>query len=369
MATTTAQTLVCCEPKDRTSISTAATDNTSLPDVEDYSEASEIIEEDLVEFDELEKDLLLCYDEKRKIKRQNSLLSVSTSSDSSTKSGSLRSTRSENRRSSRSSRSPKPNRSPKPTRSPRVQRSATATSVLSREQDRRVKLRMRRALTLESAPVPKQSTEAESVEASHQTPAECLREVLHGVCDSALKSETWEKKFTAITPDRLAGYTEKATHAIRSDQLSAVKQLHGQGISFDTCNQHGESMIHFACRSGQLEIIKFLVDDAKVPLRVRDDAGRTPLHDLCWTNKPDFGLMKYILSQAPELLFIKDKRGFTAFQYIPQGICEQWCQFLRDEQAFLLHQVKESAYHNARHQLDDAQERLQALMKRAASFD
>ena len=57
--------------------------------------------------------------------------------------------------------------------------------------------------------------------------------------------------------------------------------------------------------------MSFLVNDVGVSLRVREDFGRTPVHDAFWRAEPDLDLLCMLLDRAPELLMLTDKRGHT----------------------------------------------------------
>jgi Ankyrin repeats (3 copies) len=316
--------------KDRASIGTATISTASSDEDEDFSESSvisEILEEDLLEFDDLEKELV------------HASSSVCSSAS--------------------------PQKSPKP-RAPRSNR-----PLFTRALENKVYRRIQKALSCnfyhQASAEPR--IDDSSGDTNQQTPDECLRVILQGVTASTFKSETWEGYFTAVTADRLDAYRIGVSQAIRANALHVLQELHAQGTPLDSCNTHGESMIHLACRLGKLEIIKFLVDVANVSIRVRDDAGRTPLHDACWTDKPNFDLVQFILDKSPELLFITDKRSFTAFKYIPPCRRVEWSKFLQYKEAFLRDKVNHSGYLKACDQLNEAQERLQALMRRAACFE
>ncbi|CAB9523233.1 ANK [Seminavis robusta] len=201
------------------------------------------------------------------------------------------------------------------------------------------------------------------------SPDECLQELLQGICATTLQSEFWEAYFTPVTDARLKAHSLKVSHAIRKNRFPTLKELHHKGMSLNGCNSHGESMIHLACRLGRQEIVEFMIGGpAQVSLRVQDDTGRTPLHDVCWTNKPNFDLIKVILEQCPELLFVQDKRGYTALRYIPPSCWKVWCDWLVQEQAWIKLKVKDSGFAHTRDVLDDAQQRLQKLLQRAEEF-
>ena len=83
---------------------------------------------------------------------------------------------------------------------------------------------------------------------------------------------------------------------------------------------------------------------------------------------PNFELIKSILEPCPELLFLVDKRGFTALSYIPQSCWPEWCGFLKQESTFLRDNVNHSGYVHSRDQLNEAEQRLQLLLQRASDF-
>ena len=207
-----------------------------------------------------------------------------------------------------------------------------------------------------------------------------------------ISSQNWERYFQAVTPARVAAHSLVVVRTIRRADLARLHRLLQRGVSFDGCNPQGESSLHLACRLGNLEVVRFLVEEARVNIRVRDDQGKTVLHDSCWTTKPNFALVKYILNEAPELLFLTDHRGYTALQYVPHPTasgggatgshtrhrddsdstasccCEEWCQWITKHQDWLRQKVVQSKWLQARDQLDDAQGRLRRLMQKAAKY-
>ena len=84
--------------------------------------------------------------------------------------------------------------------------------------------------------------------------------------------------FHEHTPEQIAAYDNETCGAARSDDLDGLRALHRGGKTLQCSNRFGESLIHIACRRGSLPVIAFLLDEAGVSIRVRDDCGRTPLH-------------------------------------------------------------------------------------------
>jgi len=110
-------------------------------------------------------------------------------------------------------------------------------------------------------------------------------------------------------------YGGDVVNAIRSNDVDALRTLHADGTKLQCGNRFGETLIHLACRRSSRELVSFLVKEADVSLYVRDDFGRTPMHDCCWRAEPDLELFDMLLDEAPELLLLSDKRGHTPLDY------------------------------------------------------
>lgn len=79
-------------------------------------------------------------------------------------------------------------------------------------------------------------------------------------------------------------------------------------------------------------MVKFLVEEANCSLWVRDDYGRTAMHDAAWSPKPNTELMDYLLQKVPELLLMSDVRGHTPFVYVRKEHWKEWIVFLQERQ-------------------------------------
>lgn len=137
--------------------------------------------------------------------------------------------------------------------------------------------------------------------------------------------------FLPIDESRIETYSGEFISAVRARDIDALRKLHFQDKqNMNCCNKFGESVLHTACRRGGAKVVKFLVEEAKVELRVRDDYGRTPMHDACWTADPDMELIEVILNEWPDLMLAKDKRGFVPLQYVRASQHPFWIRFLEE---------------------------------------
>jgi hypothetical protein len=143
--------------------------------------------------------------------------------------------------------------------------------------------------------------------------------------------------FTKPSQDLTDSYDLEVVRAIREEDVIKLRSMLGEGKSFDASNKFGESLLHIACRRGYLEVVNFLVYEAQVNVDVRDDFGRSALHDACWTAVPNFGIMDVLMKQmAPDLLLNEDIRGHTPFHYARKEHWDDWVTFLQERDKFLL---------------------------------
>jgi len=156
----------------------------------------------------------------------------------------------------------------------------------------------------------------------------------YGVSISMFK--TRDDSFKPFTKQQTNNY-HKVAPAARNGDLQMLKELHDQGVSLQCSNNYGESILHIVCRRGHDSLLKFLMQSARASVRVKDDLGRTPLHDAAWTNYPNFDIVKMILWDSPDLLFVSDKRGHLPFDYVPRQHWKRWCRFLDESKDLMDH--------------------------------
>ena len=157
-----------------------------------------------------------------------------------------------------------------------------------------------------------------------------LVEALYGYAPKTKDALSLNDFFPEITDDQIAAYDIKLVAACRENDVETVKTLFSAGRSVECCNRFGESLLHMACRRGFVDMVKFLLEDAKLSVRIRDDCGRTPLHDACWNPHPQVEILKWLIEKDPALLLIEDKRGSTPFRYARPQDWPIWRQFLLD---------------------------------------
>jgi hypothetical protein len=138
--------------------------------------------------------------------------------------------------------------------------------------------------------------------------------------------------FADPTDDEVNAYAHDVLTAIRTRDIEKLREFHESGRPLKCSNAFGESLLHLACRRGFFEVAAYLIKDAGVTVRVRDDYGRTPLHDACWTCEPNFDLLELIITACPDLLLMSDKRGNTPLEYARPEQWQAYKEFLRTHQ-------------------------------------
>jgi hypothetical protein len=141
--------------------------------------------------------------------------------------------------------------------------------------------------------------------------------------------------FEEITETNIKAYTLNVINAVRSQDINELERLLDEGHCMQSCNKFGESILHLACRRGCTDVVRFLVEKAQISVNIKDDYGRTPLHDACWVSTPNFELLEIIIKESPNLLLITDKRGFTPLQYVRKEDTGAWGQFLNDKKILI----------------------------------
>jgi len=177
---------------------------------------------------------------------------------------------------------------------------------------------------------------------SCRNPSDYLRLVLNDAgypSDPVPASSAPHGYFLEHTPEQIASYDAEVTAAVRSGDVPRLRSMVESGRDLQCSNRFGESIVHMACRRGSLDVVRFLLDEAGVSVRVRDDFGRTPLHDACWTTTPAFELVRTILRMEPDLLLVSDRRGHTPLGYVRRDDWGAWVRFLDESRELLVPRV------------------------------
>jgi hypothetical protein len=140
-----------------------------------------------------------------------------------------------------------------------------------------------------------------------------------------------EDLFEAPKKDEIEAYGFEALDAVRTRDIALLESFHAGGRPLKCSNRFGESILHLACRKGFTDVTDFLINKAGVPLWVKDDFGRNPLHDACWTCEPNFELMDLVIAKCPDLLLISDARGHTPLSYVRRGHWNEWIKYIDEK--------------------------------------
>jgi hypothetical protein len=154
-------------------------------------------------------------------------------------------------------------------------------------------------------------------------------------CDMETVKASALKVFSQPTEEMLESYTSELLAIVRKNNMETLRELHSQGKLVNSSNKFGESLLHLSCRRSFTEMTKFLIEEVKVDINIRDDYFRTPLHDACWTPEPNFELVDMLIKLAPEHLLLEDVRGFTPFDYVRSDHWKQWLRFLWERRDLL----------------------------------
>lgn len=147
-----------------------------------------------------------------------------------------------------------------------------------------------------------------------------------------------EDFFSTISEEQMARYSMQVVNLARANDVAGLTLFHAQHgrDALDCFNRFGEGLLNMACRRGFTEMVNFLLSSAvALNVRVRDDYGRTPLHDACWSPEPQLEICTWIMQKDPSLFLVADKRGYTPFQYARKSDWHTWRQFLYENSIHL----------------------------------
>lgn len=162
------------------------------------------------------------------------------------------------------------------------------------------------------------------------------------ISDASLRVKR-ESYFLPFTEAHLEAYTTEMVNAVQGNDVETLRSYLKAGHVMQASNRFGESMLHTSCRRGFTDVVKFFLDEAMVSPRVKDDMGRTPMHDVCWSSAaPNHVVMKKLILAAPELLLAKDKRGHSPFDYARREYWPNWVTFLNEHRQFIVNSLVSS---------------------------
>jgi hypothetical protein len=155
---------------------------------------------------------------------------------------------------------------------------------------------------------------------------------------SSSSTQTIPLSFEKPHEDDIAAYDIESVRAVRESNIERLRELWKNGKSLDACNPFGESLLHMACRRGDLKLVRFLVCEVQVRTDRCDDFGRNPFHDALWTSSPNLELLDLLMEHMdPAMLLAEDVRGNTPFAYARREHDAQWIAFLEERREKLLH--------------------------------
>lgn len=162
-------------------------------------------------------------------------------------------------------------------------------------------------------------------------PVSYLKDILKedGISYTSVSEEALNDLSVEMKPENFEAYGREIADAARKGDIEGVKRHIAAGKTLQCCNKFQESILHLVCRRGHEDILKLMLEEGDVSVFIRDDLGRTPLHELAWTNIPNFSMVKMILQKSPDLMYVKDNRQFTPLDYVGRNNWESWCEFIK----------------------------------------
>ena len=117
---------------------------------------------------------------------------------------------------------------------------------------------------------------------------------------------------------------QKLFSACESGDKSVLLQLiKSEGINpsaYDMVNNEGKTAVHIACRYGQIDIVRVLVEIYGCSLKSVDNTGSVPFHDACFYDQVEVvDYLIHFVNNPGNLLLAGDIKGNTGFHKANQS--------------------------------------------------
>lgn len=182
-----------------------------------------------------------------------------------------------------------------------------------------------------------------------------------------LKNINWAQYFGENNQDAPGHITPEMEYALKAKSVKKLRKVWHRGVNMNARNDQGETFVHLVCRQGCPEMLMFLISEAKASVRVRDDVGKNPLHEVCWRPNFEPGIAMMIMSDSPELLWATDARGFMALDYVPKRVLPDYYEFMEMKSQMLRLALKFSRFKASSEELSRNHERLKLMLERHLS--
>ena len=179
----------------------------------------------------------------------------------------------------------------------------------------------RRKVVRITASLPRRITLGGSNSATEISPQDHLIVILNERGYDTRLTSSMTEITSNVTQERTKTYQHDLIALVRGRNVEELAGKYADGECVNPCNQFGESLLHMACRRGFTDVASFYINDCEESIRIRDDYGRTPVHDAFWTVEPNFDLIKLLIGLDYTLLLMKDKRNHCPLEYVRE---EHW---------------------------------------------
>ncbi len=100
--------------------------------------------------------------------------------------------------------------------------------------------------------------------------------------------------------------------------LEMVKLLVGNNAKLERIDKYQNSVLHYACLKGSLDMVKYFIENGKIDPKVINKHGETLLHLACAGGNVE--VVKYLCEITPENLEAKDDNGQSTLFFA----CRLW---------------------------------------------
>ena len=124
------------------------------------------------------------------------------------------------------------------------------------------------------------------------------------------------KKYIYLYPDFIDDRDDEDSTCLLwagwRDNSAVVEYLIRKGADINAINKKHNSLLHVAARIGNLELVRFLVDDKGFDINKQNINDATPLHFAVFWAKKD--IVDFLINKGANL-YLKDKEGYIPYHF------------------------------------------------------
>ena len=109
-------------------------------------------------------------------------------------------------------------------------------------------------------------------------------------------------------------------------ELDVLQILINYGADINARDSRGNTLLHYACKTGHLPIVEYLIVQRNMSPNIQNQQDKTPLHWACWNGH--LPIVEFLISQGADIS-VKDENGWTPLKAAQESYHLDIVKYLR----------------------------------------